>query len=169
MAKDKLQSICHIYKSWHMNSNANSIESKLCNILYRLFSRFAPWKVNPFARCGNGVLDEYKHQNTYGTKKKVSAVSSWNHAKQYITYIDQCTQGLWNNNFMQKFENTKITIFLNSKTQSHVIQTWYENLALIPIVGNSGFVSHTKHIAEATKHGSISFKIDNMHYVNFRI
>ena len=70
---------------------------------------------------------------------------------------------------MQKFENTKITIFLNSKTQSHVIQIWYENLALIPIVGNSGFVSHTKHIAEATKHGSISFKIDNMHYVNFRI
>ena len=36
-------------------------------------------------------------------------------------------------------------------------------------VGKSGFVSHTKHIAEAIKHGSISFKIDNMHYVNFRI
>ena len=36
-------------------------------------------------------------------------------------------------------------------------------------VGKSDFVSHTKHIAEATKYGSISFKIDNMHYVNFRI
>ena len=83
-------------------------------------------------------------------KTKVTAVSSWNHAKQYIAYIDQCTRGLWNNNFMQKFENTKITVLLNSKTQSHVIQTWYENLALIPIVGKSGFVSHTKHIAEAT-------------------
>ena len=69
---------------------------------------------------------------------------------------------------MQKFENTKITVLLNSKTQSHVIQTWYENLALIPIVGKSGFVSHTKH-SESNKHGSISFMIDNMHYVNFRI
>ena len=39
----------------------------------------------------------------------------------------------------------------------------------IRIVGKSSFVSHTKHTAEATKHGSISFKIDNMHYVNFRI
>ena len=38
-----------------------------------------------------------------------------------------------------------------------------------PFVGKSGFVSHTKHTAEATKHGSISFKIDNMRYVNFRI
>ena len=56
-------------------------------------------------------------------KTKVTAVSSWNHAKQYITYIDQCTPGLWNNNFMQKFENTKITVFLNYKTQSHVTQT----------------------------------------------
>ena len=82
--------------------------------------------------------------------KKVTVVSSWNHAKQYIAYIDQCTQGLWNNNFMQKFKNTKITVFLNFKTQSHVIQTWYENLALIPIVGKSGFVSHTKHTAKAT-------------------
>ena len=51
---------------------------------------------------------------------------------------------------MQKFENTKITVFLNSKTQSHVIQTLYENLALIPIERKSGFVSHTKLIAEAT-------------------
>ena len=51
---------------------------------------------------------------------------------------------------MQKFGSTKITVFLNSKTQSHVIQAWYENLDLIPIVRKSGFVSHTKHIAEAT-------------------
>ena len=36
-------------------------------------------------------------------------------------------------------------------------------------IGKSGFVSYTKYTAEATKHGSISFKIDNMHYVNFRI
>ena len=60
-------------------------------------------------------------------------------------------------------------IFFDSKTQTHVIQTWDENLPLIPIAGKSGFVSHTKHTTEATKHGSISFKIDNMHYVNFRI
>ena len=51
---------------------------------------------------------------------------------------------------MQKFENTNIMVFLNSKTQSHVIQTWYENLAMIPIVGKSGYVSHTKHTAKAT-------------------
>ena len=51
---------------------------------------------------------------------------------------------------MQKFENTKITDFSNSKTQSHVIQAWDENPTLIPIVGKSGFVSHTKHIAEVT-------------------
>ena len=44
---------------------------------------------------------------------------------------------------MQKFENTKITVFLNSKIQSHVIQAWYENLALIPIAGKYGFVSYT--------------------------
>ena len=50
---------------------------------------------------------------------------------------------------MQKFENTKITVFLNSKTQSHVIQTWYENLSLIPIERKPGFVSHTKLTAEA--------------------
>ena len=37
-----------------------------------------------------------------------------------------------------------------SKIQSHVIQIWYENLALILIEGKSGFVSHTKLIAEAT-------------------
>ena len=54
-------------------------------------------------------------------------------------------------------------IFFDSKTLTHVIQTWDENLALLPIVGKSGFVSHTKHTAEATKHESISFKIDNMH------
>ena len=35
--------------------------------------------------------------------------------------------------------------------------------------GKSGFVFHTKHTAEATKYGFISFKIDNMYYVNFRI
>ena len=45
-------------------------------------------------------------------KTKVETVSSWNHAKQYITYIDQCTQGLWNNNFMQKFEKHKDNGFL---------------------------------------------------------
>ena len=60
-------------------------------------------------------------------------------------------------------------IFFDSKIQSHVIQAWDENLALIPIVGKSGFVSHTKHIMEVTKYGSISFMIDNMHYLNFRI
>ena len=37
-----------------------------------------------------------------------------------------------------------------SKIQSHAVQSWDENLALIPIVGKSGFVSHTKHTAEAT-------------------
>ena len=41
-------------------------------------------------------------------------------------------------------------IFFDSKTQSHVIQAWDGNLTLIPIVGKSGFVSHTKHIAEVT-------------------
>ena len=41
-------------------------------------------------------------------------------------------------------------IFFDSKTQSHVIQASDENLVLIPIVGKSGFVSHTKHTAEAT-------------------
>ena len=81
---------------------------------------------------------------------EVQMVSTQNHAKEYIAYIDQCTKGSWNNNFMQKFENTKITVFLNSKTQSHVIQSCYENLALIPIEGKSGFVSHTKLTAEAT-------------------
>ena len=45
----------------------------------------------------------------------------------------------------------------------------HEILALIPIVGKFDFVSHAKHTAEATKHGSISFKTDNMHSVNFRI
>ena len=78
--------------------------------------------INPFTRSVEGVLDENKHQN-HTAQKKVRAVSSWNCAKEYIAYIDQCTKGLWNNNFMQKFENTKIMVFLNSKTQSHVIQT----------------------------------------------
>ena len=41
-------------------------------------------------------------------------------------------------------------IFFDSKTQLHVIQAWDENLALIPIDGKSGSVSHTKHIAKAT-------------------
>ena len=41
-------------------------------------------------------------------------------------------------------------IFFDSKTRSQVIQALDENLALIPIDGKSGFVSHTKHIAEAT-------------------
>ena len=59
-------------------------------------------------------------------------------------------------------------IFFDSKIQSHVIQACDENLALIPIVGKSSFVSHTKYTMEATKHGSISFKVDNMHYVNFK-
>ena len=63
----------------------------------------------------------------------------------------------------------KKPLIFYSKIQSHAIQSWDENLALIPSVGKFGFVSHTKHIAEVTKHGSISFKIDNMHYVNFRI
>ena len=58
-------------------------------------------------------------------------------------YIEQSLQ-------IQESHNTKKMIFFDSKTQSHVIQGWDENLALIPIVGKSGFVSHTKHIAEAT-------------------
>ena len=58
-------------------------------------------------------------------------------------YIEQSLQ-------IQESHNTKKMIFFDSKTQSHVIQVWDENLALIPIVGKSGFVSHTKHIAEAT-------------------
>ena len=37
------------------------------------------------------------------------------------------------------------------------------------LLENLGFISHTKHTSEATKHGSISLKIDNMHYVNLRI
>ena len=41
-------------------------------------------------------------------------------------------------------------------------------------VGKSGFVSRTKHTVEETYsrsniYGSISFMIDNTHYVNFRI
>ena len=63
----------------------------------------------------------------------------------------------------------KKPLIFYSKIQSHVIQSWDENLALIPIVGKSDFVSHIKHAAEVTKHESISFKIDNMHDVNFRI
>ena len=62
----------------------------------------------------------------------------------------------------------KKMFFFNSKIQSHAIQSWYENLALIPIVGKSAFISHTKH-SGSNKHGSISFMIDNMHYVIFRI
>ena len=58
-------------------------------------------------------------------------------------YIEQSLQ-------IQESHNTKKMIFFDSKTQSHVIQAWDENLALIPIEGKSGFVSHTKHIAEAT-------------------
>ena len=72
------------------------------------------------------------------------------------------THGSMDNKIYAENWNTKITVFLNSKIQSHVIQTWYENLALIPIVGKSDFVSHTKH-------GSISYMIDNRHYVIFRI
>ena len=41
-------------------------------------------------------------------------------------------------------------IFFDSKIQSHVIQAWDENLALIPIVRKFGFVSHTEHTAEVT-------------------
>ena len=44
----------------------------------------------------------------------------------------------------------KKMFFFNSKIQSHAIQSRYENLVLIPIVGKSGFVSHTKHTAEVT-------------------
>ena len=44
----------------------------------------------------------------------------------------------------------KKPFFFYSKIQSHAIQSWYENLALIPIVGKSGFVSHTKHTMETT-------------------
>ena len=58
--------------------------------------------------------------------------------------------------------------FFYSKIQSQAIQSWYENLALIPIVGKSAFISHTKH-SGSNKHGSISFIIDNMHCVIFRI
>ena len=36
-------------------------------------------------------------------------------------------------------------------------------------VGKPGFVSLTKYTAKSNKHRSISFIIDNMHYVNFRI
>ena len=50
----------------------------------------------------------------------------------------------------------------------------YSTLVAVPIVksvGKSGFVSQTKHTVEATnnKHGSISFMIDNIQYVNFKI
>ena len=69
----------------------------------------------------------------------------------------------------QKFKSPRKLLSLILKSQSHVIQARDENLALIPIVGKFGFISQIKHTAEATKHGSISFKIDNMHYVNFRI
>ena len=58
-------------------------------------------------------------------------------------YIEQSLQ-------IQESYNTKKMIFFDSKTQLHVIQAWDENLALIPIDGKSGSVSHTKHIAKAT-------------------
>ena len=57
-------------------------------------------------------------------------------------YIEQSLQ-------IQESHNTKKIIFFDSKTQWHVIQAWDENLALIPILGKFGFVSHTKHIAKA--------------------
>ena len=46
----------------------------------------------------------YSNTNTKNIrhKTKVTVVSSWNHTKQYIAYIDQFTQGLLNKNFMQK-------------------------------------------------------------------
>ena len=59
--------------------------------------------INPFTRSVDGVLVK-TNTKTIQHKTKVRAVSSWN------------------NNFMQKFENTKITIFLNSKIQLHVIK-----------------------------------------------
>ena len=40
---------------------------------------------------------------------------------------------------------------------------------VLPSVRKSGFVYHTKHTAEVRKKKSISFMIDNMHYINFRI
>ena len=50
----------------------------------------------------------------------------------------------------QKFKSPRKLLSLILKSQSHVIQAWDENLALIPIVGKSSFVSHTKHTAEVT-------------------
>ena len=43
-----------------------------------------------------------------------------------------------------------------------------ENLALIPIIGKTYFVSHTKHRQQKIN-GSTSFAIGNMYYVNFNI
>ena len=50
----------------------------------------------------------------------------------------------------QKFKSPRKLLSLILKSQSHVIRAWDENLALIPIVGKSGFVSHSKHTGEAT-------------------
>ena len=43
-----------------------------------------------------------------------------------------------------------------------------ENLALIPIIGKTYFVSHTKR-TQLKINGFTSFAIDNIYYVNFKI
>ena len=51
---------------------------------------------------------------------------------------------------LQKIKSPRKQFFFNSKTQSHVIQTWYWKSGSDTNVGKYGFVSHTKHTAEAT-------------------
>ena len=53
---------------------------------------------------------------------------------------------------------------LDEKKHLDDLQETFDTLS----VGKSGFISQTKH-SGSNKHGSISFMIDNMHYVIFRI
>ena len=105
-------------------------------------------------------LDSYNHiqtinktrhqylivQGHFGQTNAIRLSSSWTvisqlHLEVYRTSIYITEKQLW---------ATKKPFFFYSKIQSHAIQSWYENLALISIVGKSGFVSHTKYTAEAT-------------------
>ena len=63
---------------------------------------------------------------------------------------------------MQKFENTKITVFLNSKTQSQVIQTWYWKPGSNTNCWKIWFCISYKTHSGSNKHESTSFMRDNM-------
>ena len=143
------------------------------NLNHELYSMTSPW---PFSVWGIDVIGRIAPKALIGHEYILVTIdyfTKWVEAASYSVLNAKHVARFIENDIIFRFGVPQEIILDNGSPFEGEVQRIIELYNIehhkSSLLENLGFISHTKHTAEATKHGSISLKIDNMHYVNLRI